>query len=77
MQALTTKLLYEHFDLVLAPEMEESLSRVLTTRNTGRDFIRHLTLSLDIEDEGDPRVPYQLFGMLLENLPLDKLSHFR
>jgi hypothetical protein len=57
--------------------MEESLSRVLTTRNTGRDFMRHLTLSLDIEDEGDPRVPYQLFGMLLENLPLDKLSHFR
>jgi hypothetical protein len=77
MQALTTKLLYEHFDLVLAPEMGESLSRVLTTRNTGRDFMRHLTLSLDIEDEGDPRVPYKLFGMLLENLPLDKLSHFR
>jgi hypothetical protein len=77
MQALTTKLLYEYFDLVLAPEMEESLSRVLTTRNTGRDFMRHLTLSLDIEDEGDPRVPYQLFGMLLAYLKCDSLSSGR
>jgi hypothetical protein len=77
MQALATRLLYEHFDLVLASEMEESLSRVLSTRNTGRDFMRGLTLCLDVDHDGDPKGAYRFVGMLLENLPLNKLLHFR
>ena len=77
MQALATRPLYEHFDLVLAPEMEESISRVLSTRNAGREFIRELTLSLDIDHDSDPKGSYHFSGILLENLPLDKLSHFR
>jgi hypothetical protein len=77
MQALATRPLYEHFDLVLAPEMEESISRVLSTRNAGREFNRELTLSLDIDHDSDPKDSYHFFSILLKNLPLNKLSHFR
>jgi hypothetical protein len=77
MQALTTRLLYENFDLVLAPQMNNSFSRVLSGRNVGRDFMRRLTVSLDVEHDDDPRVPYQWLGVLLENLSPDKLAYLR
>lgn len=77
MQALTTGLLYENFDLVLAPQMDSNFSRVLSSRNVGRDFMRRLTVSLDVEHDGDPRIPYQWLGVLLENLSPDKLVHFQ
>jgi hypothetical protein len=77
MQALTTRLLYENFDLVLASQIDDSFSRVLSSRNVGRDFMRQLTVSLDVEHDDDPRVPYQWLGVLLENMSPDKLVHFK
>jgi hypothetical protein len=56
MQALTTRLLYENFDLVLASQIDDSFSRVLSSRNVGRDFMRRLTVSLDVEHDDDPEL---------------------
>lgn len=56
--------------------MEEHSAQILSDHNVGREFIRELKVSLDVDYDMDPGGAYQFLGPLLDRSPLHNLTRF-
>jgi len=56
--------------------MKGHSAQILSDHNVGRELIRELKVSLNVDYDMDPGGAYQLLGLLLDRLPLHNLIRF-